>query len=111
MKKEIIVAMSLALLSPAAQVYAEDMMHAHSSAEYCTKHCRTTDLRKEVTALEEAIRKTKAENPMGGGGKLMEMQVRAKATREHLSKHEKELADVQAELDKTEAELKQLEGK
>ena len=120
MKKGIIVAVGLACLVPQAVVRAEmsDMsnmsdMHKHMGhdSQYCEKHCRTMDLRKEVQALDQEIAKDKAAGKAVPGGKMIEMQNRAKAVREHLAKHEKELADAHAELDKAEAELKQMEGK
>src|SRR5690242_624919 len=107
-KKIIMAAVLLASLMPQMPVAAE--LSSHTS-QYCEKHCRTSELRKEVTALEQAIEKAKAEGNVVGSGKMVEIQNRAKATREHLAKHEKELADAQAELDKAETELKQMENK
>ena len=40
------------------------------------------------------------------GGKVVEVQNKAKALREHLAKHEKEYTDLEAELGRVEADLK-----
>jgi hypothetical protein len=63
-----------------------------------------------VQTLEKEIAKEKAAGK-APSGKIIEMQNRAKAVSEHLAKHEKELSDARAELNKTEAELNQMQSK
>ncbi len=99
--------LGVALLAGWPLMAAED--HSKMSAEYCTKHCNATQLRKEVKSLETAIAADRAAIKSGGSGeKVATLMSRKEQVKKHLAQHEKELQDLQAEADKAEAELNQL---
>ena len=95
------------LISPTGYARAE-MDHKQMqgmSNEYCTKHCRATDIRKQLDGLKAEIEADKKAGKFTGG-KVIETQNKAKTLREHLAKHEKEFTDLEAELGRVEADLK-----
>ncbi len=95
------------LVTPTGYARA-DMDHKQMqgmSNEYCTKHCRAMDIRKQLDALKTEVEADKKAGKFTGG-KVIETQNRAKALREHLAKHDKEFTDLEAELGRLEADLK-----
>ena len=109
--KTIIAGVMGLMLMTALPVMAADQHSGHSNSAYCTKHCNATQLGKEVKALENQIMADKAALKGGSGEKLATVMAKKEQIKKHLAQHEKEFADVKAELDKAEAELNQMETK
>ena len=104
MKKHLAALVGLAVLAGAPAFAADQHQGMAHSGEYCTKHCRSTEIRKQLDALNAEVKKDKAAGKIPGE-KAIVQQNKAKEMREHLAKHEKEFADLKAELEKIEAEL------
>lgn len=95
------------LITPTGYARA-DMDHKQMQGmgnEYCTKHCRAMDIRKQLDALKAEVEADKKAGTFTGG-KAVEIQNKAKTLREHLAKHEKEFTDLETELGRVEADLK-----
>ena len=107
MNKTFIALVGMSLLS-GSPLIAET---THSETEYCLKHCRMEDLRKEVKSLEATIEKDKTSARAGESGKIADLRQKINAAREHLARHEKELAATRVELDKAEADFAQLKNR
>ena len=108
MNKSIMLALGVALLT-VRPVMAAEGQHA---GDFCLKHCNVTQLKAEVKSLEKAVAADKAalKSP-GGGEKLATLAAKNEQVKKHLGQHIKELEDLKAEADKTEAELNQMEKK
>ena len=95
------------LLAP-IQYARADMDHMDMkgmSNEYCTKHCRAMDIRKQLDSLKAEIAADKKAGTFTGG-KVIEVQNKEKALKAHLAQHEKEFSDLETELGKVEVDLK-----
>ncbi len=104
MKKHLAALVGLAVLAGAPAFAADQHQGMTHTGDYCTKHCRATDIRKQLDALNAEIKKDKAAGKMPGE-KMIIQQNKAKEMREHLAKHDKEFADLRAELEKIESQL------
>lgn len=80
-------------------------------SQYCAKHCNAVELRKEVKSMEKIVAADKAAAKPVSQEKLAADLARQERVKKHLAQHVAELQDLQAELDKAEADLKALETK
>ena len=108
MKKMLIATIMSAALLSGVSLRADEMKMDHNKG-YCAKHCNVMQLTKDVKALEKEIAADKASAQNAGGAeKLATANAKKEQMKKHIDNHIRELADLKAELERSETELNQM---
>jgi peptidoglycan hydrolase CwlO-like protein len=114
MKKTLMAIIGLTLMAGTPLlVFAEmhEMSGKHGKSEFCEKHCKVEKLTQQVTDLTKEIEATKASAKQPGSDKITSLMARQKEAASKVKKQMDELTALQAELDKANKALEEVEAK
>lgn len=113
MKKTALAIVGLTLMAGTPYMASADMheMHGKQGSEFCEKHCKVEKLTQQVNDLTKEIEGTKAAAKKPGSDKIATLVARQKEADAKVKKQAGELAKLQADLEKANKELAEIQAK